>query len=451
MLNRPGQKLMEGDIDLDGLLDRQKLGPHQLSVVVLCFAMMVIDGYDLFMIGMTVPKVAADFGIAPAGMAPVLALQNLGLALGTALIGTLSDRFGRKTMLLFSIAGFSAFTLLSVFARGIVEFAVLRMATALFLAGVIPNAIALTNEMTPARFRQGLVGVVFSGYAFGATIASVANGHVFAQHSWRVVFLTAAAAGAAALPLALFLLPESIRFLLRRTWGQEQAARQLQRILPNLNVDLTALVERGQAQQQARRSSVSDLFADGQRLTTSLMWVTFALSFTSLTAFATLGAVVLNLTAGLTLSATGSLMAIFSIGGLVGSALSGFVLDRFGSRIGLWFWYGASTAGWLALGAIGHAGLTGFILMALAGAAMTGAQSALNSFVPTVYPTQVRATGVGCAFGVGRLIAITSPLLFSGFVGAPGKETSFFLALAVPTLLIMFCVPGLARRAPAAA
>lgn len=103
------------------------------------------------------------------------------------------------------------------------------------------------------------------------------------------------------------------------------------------------------------------------------MWLAFALSFIALSGFAALGAVVLNLSAGLSLQVVGTLMAAFSFGGLVGSGLSGFLLDRFGSRIGLWFWSGACTASWLTLSLTVGTGMgIGLIAtMAFAGAAMT--------------------------------------------------------------------------------
>ena len=109
--------------DLNDLLDQQKITTYQLFVVALCFLVMVIDGYDLFMVAMAIPKIAADLGVKPAALTPVLALQNLGLALGTATIGIFSDRYGRKKTLSFSIAAFSAFTLLSATTHDIVGFA----------------------------------------------------------------------------------------------------------------------------------------------------------------------------------------------------------------------------------------------------------------------------------------------------------------------------------------
>ncbi|TWB02438.1 MFS transporter [Bradyrhizobium stylosanthis] len=429
--------------DLGELLDQQRITAYQLFVVALCFLVMVIDGYDLFMVAMALPKIAASFGVKPAALTPVLALQNLGLALGTAMIGIISDRYGRKKTLSFSIGAFAACTLVSTVTHDIVSFAATRLVTSFFLAGVIPNAIALTNEMSSLRFRQGFVSLVFSGYAVGAALASLAVGSVLRDFSWQAIFVTAAAAGFLILIVVLALLPESIRFLATRERGHAQAMRQLRRIIPDRDIDAAILLQAGEASPKTGRSPVRALFEGSRGNLTLLMWTVFALSFVSLSSFAALGPVILNLTADLPLQTAGSLMVTFSLGGLVGTAVSGFVLDRLGPKAGLTLWYAGSTACWLLFAFNVNGEASGHIAILLAGAAMTGAQGALNSFVATVYPTKIRATGVGWAFGVGRLAGIASPLIFSPFVAAPGLQIQYFALLALPTFLVVFCVPFL--------
>jgi AAHS family 4-hydroxybenzoate transporter-like MFS transporter len=436
--------------DLNDLLDRQKIAPYQMFVVGLCFLVMVIDGYDLFMVAMALPKIASSFGVQPAALTPVLALQNLGLALGTAMIGILSDRYGRKKTLSLSIAAFSAFTLVSMLARDVVMFAGARLLTSIFLAGVIPNVVALTNEMVPARYRQGFVSLVYSGFAVGAALASLAVGTIFQEFSWQAIFGTAAAAGFLTLLLVLVLLPESIRFLLTKDWGHQKALRQLKRMMPNAPIDAAFLRRAADTSKDVGQSSVSSLFSGLRRNLTLMMWMVFAFSFVSLSSFAALGPVILNLTAGLPLATTGSLMVTFSLGGLAGSAISGFVLDRWGPKIGLAAWYAGATVGWLLLAFNIDGGLSGHAAILIAGAAMTGAQGALNSFLPTVYPTAIRATGIGWAFGVGRLAGIASPLLFTPFVAAPGLQVTYFVLLALPTALVALCAPLLVRASRAA-
>lgn len=431
--------------DLNGLIDQQPMGAYQLSVVGLCFLVMVIDGFDVLMVAMAAPKIAASFGISPASFAPVLALQNLGLAAGTAVMGMASDRYGRRKALSCTIAAFSAFTLLTMLTRDVMSFAAMRVVTGFFLAGVIPNTMALTNEITPKRFRQGFVSFLYAGFAVGGGLASLSIGTLFPEVAWQTLFATAAAAGFVLFALVLALLPESIQFLARRNWGHERALKQLRRMMPNADIDV-ALFERPAGQgEEAQRSSVSSLFAGSRRSLTLLMWSAFALSFASLSSFSALGPTVLSFTAGLPLATAGTMMMTFSLGGILGSSISGFMLDRWGARFGLTFWYAATTCSWLLFAFALGSGPGGHFVALLAGIGMTGAQGGLNSFVAAVYPTSVRATGVGWAFGIGRLAGILSPLLFAPLVAVPGLQGWYFVLLAVPTLVIALAAPLLVR------
>lgn len=441
----------EARSNLNALIDKQPMGAYQLFVIGLCFLVMVIDGYDLFMVAMAAPKIAASFGVEPASFAPVLAVQNLGLAVGTAVIGVFSDRYGRRKTLIVSIAAFSVFTLLTMAARDIVSFAAMRVVTGFFLAGVIPNTMALTNEITPARYRQGFVSFLYSGFAVGGGMASLSVGTVFAEASWQAIFATAAAAGFLLLALVVLLLPESVQFLVTRSWGHERALKQLRRMMSDVEIDAALFAHTGEERGKAPRSPVSSLFVGARRDLTVLMWMAFALSFASLSSFSALGPTVLSFTARLPLATAATLMTTFSLGGILGSGVSGFVLDRWGARFGLTLWYVATTGCWLLFAFKLDSGVGGHAIALLAGIAMTGAQGGLNSFVATVYPTNIRATGVGWAFGIGRLAGILSPLLFAPLVAVPGWEAWYFALLAVPTLLLALGVPVLVKASKAAA
>lgn len=437
--------------DLNTLIDEQPLGAYQLFVIGLCFLVMVIDGYDLLMVAMAAPKIAASFGVEPASFAPVLALQNLGLAVGTAVIGVFSDRYGRRKTLCFSIAAFSTLTLLTMATSDVVSFAAMRVVTGFFLAGVIPNTMALTNEITPARYRQGFVSFLYAGFAVGGGLASLLVGTLFAGAAWQTIIATAATAGFVLLVLVLVLLPESIQFLATRSWGHERAFKQLRRMHPGVDIDMTLFQHFDGKRKKAGQSPVSSLFVGSRRNLTLFMWMAFALSFASLSSFAALGPTVLSLTPGLSLAIAGTMMMAFSLGGIVGSSVSGFILDRWGARFGLTFWYMATTCCWLLLAFNLSPGTSGLAVALLAGIAMTGAQAGLNSFVAAVYPTGIRATGVGWAFGVGRLAGILSPLLFAPLVAGPGLQVWYFVLLAAPTLLVALAAPLLVKASRAAA
>ena len=88
--------MQENTFDVGKFIDDQRIGPTQLIVLVLCALVMICDGYDVFVMGFVLQPIAADFKVSPAAITPVFVIQNLGLALGTVLIGPFADRFGRR-------------------------------------------------------------------------------------------------------------------------------------------------------------------------------------------------------------------------------------------------------------------------------------------------------------------------------------------------------------------
>lgn len=442
---RPGAHEAHKGLDLDALLDQQKVGASQILVIGLCLVTMAVDGFDLFMISMAIPAIAAEFALEPAAIAPVIVLQNAGLAVGSYVAGPLSDRFGRKPILLLCIVGFSLLTIAATWASNLTELSLLRGATGVFLGGVVPNTIALTSETSPARHRAGFVGLMFSGYAVGGLASSFLSGILLAEYGWRAIFWTAAIAGFALLPLLWLCLPESLRYLLRSKPNDPRTLQSLRRLAPASEVaSLTALLD-SEAGKQAKSDAprVMALFQGKLWPATVLLWIAFVLSIATTTSFSAWTPSVLMMVGDLPPQTVGNLMAAVGLGGLVGTMLSGFLLDRLGARTGLVLWFLAGAGGWMVLSLVDLTTALAPLAAALAGLTMIGSQVALNAYAPSVYPTHVRATGVGWAFGAGRIAAILAPLVFAGLVSTASSLAVYFFALAAPLVLVAFVVPFL--------
>jgi AAHS family 4-hydroxybenzoate transporter-like MFS transporter len=187
------------------------------------------------------------------------------------------------------------------------------------------------------------------------------------------------------------------------------------------------------------RVSVLTLLASDLRRDTLLLWTAF---------FSCLLAVYLSFTwlpqtinsAGLG-SATASLgLAVFQLGGVVGAIVAALLIQRFGSK---------GTMGAIALIAIAGAlglSVTPFtaqnlthimVMLAITGGAINAVQTTMYALAAHIYPTAVRATGVGAAATIGRIGAVTS-----SFVGVIGGSSAFFVSTAVAmvgtTVALMF-------------
>ena len=117
-------------------------------VLLLCFVTIVFDGYDLVVFGSTVPSILKfeDWGLTTAQAGMIGSLALVGMLIGTLSVGILTDRLGRRRIMLTSIAWFSICMLLTAFAPSAEVFGALRFLTGLGLGGVVPTCIALTVE-----------------------------------------------------------------------------------------------------------------------------------------------------------------------------------------------------------------------------------------------------------------------------------------------------------------
>jgi Arabinose efflux permease len=86
---------------------------------------------------------------------------------GAMLAGPIADRFGRKPVLLFSVALFGLFSLLSAWAPSLQILVALRFFTGIGIGGAMPTTVALTSDYTPDRWRTSVVMFMFTGNTIG--------------------------------------------------------------------------------------------------------------------------------------------------------------------------------------------------------------------------------------------------------------------------------------------
>ena len=148
--------MQDKTFDVGDFINNQRIGKVQVMVMVLCATIMMIDGYDVFVMGFVLQPVAQSFGVAPAAITSVFVVQSLGIALGSWIVSPLADRYGRRRLLLASAV---LFGLLTYWRRPrrrepvSEEQIALRFAAGLFYGSLMPNAIAITVEYAPERLR----------------------------------------------------------------------------------------------------------------------------------------------------------------------------------------------------------------------------------------------------------------------------------------------------------
>jgi MFS transporter, AAHS family, 4-hydroxybenzoate transporter len=436
-----------GHRSLESLLDGQRLGLVQVTVVGLCLLALLIDGYDVFMFGIALPVIAKAFAVAPAALTGIIVAQGVGLVIGTVGAGPLADRFGRKPVLVGCVITFGLLTLATAQVHSLAEMAALRFAAAVFFSGVVPNAIALAGEMAPLRYRSGLIAFVFCGFPGGTALGGLVNGALLASHSWPIIFVVGGVVPLCLAVLFMLFLPESLRFRARRDSRDPRIARLLGRMDPTLGLNGTEsfVLAEDVASEESRASPVGALFASKRLTLTLLLWLSFLLSLGVITTVASWSSTVWNAGVGLPIGRVGVLVGVFSLAGLFGTGTSGFVMDRIGAGRTLLVSYVGCAALMFSLAVADYHSAIIYVLLAGTGYSINSAQSALNAFSSNAYPTRMRATGVGWAFGAGRAGGILGPIVGGKIIDASVGAGTFFVAMSLPLLLVASLIPALMR------
>ena len=165
-------------VDLNSLLDGQKLRAPTIIFVAVAILALVSDGYDLSAMGYVAPELVKSWHVAQPDLVPVFSAGIIGLLVGAPLLGFIGDRFGRKKAILLGLCAIGVATLASALARSLSDLTVLRFLTGIGLGGLIPNIIALAAEIAPRRVRGSILVLVSFGMPAGFALSGLVHGAV---------------------------------------------------------------------------------------------------------------------------------------------------------------------------------------------------------------------------------------------------------------------------------
>lgn len=414
--------------ELQALIDAAPIGAMQWRVIICCFLVVMMDGFDTAAIGFIAPAIREHWQLSAADLAPLFGAGLLGLTAGALLCGPLSDKLGRKRVIEWCVALFGLFSLLSAFSPNLEMLIVLRFLTGLGLGGAMPNTITMTSEYLPSRRRGALVTLMFCGFTLGSALGGIVSAQLVAVIGWHGILVLGGV-----LPLALFFgllvaLPESPRWLVRRQHPPAQISRTLSAMTGERYEDTEFWLDEPAATQ---KGSISQLFTGRQLTITLMLWVVFFMSLLIIYLLSSWMPTLLN-HRGIDLQHASWVTAAFQVGGTLGALLLGVLMDKFNP-----FWVLAVS---YALGAvcIVMIGLSenGLWLMALAifgtGIGISGSQVGLNALTATLYPTQSRATGVSWSNAIGRCGAIVGSVSGGMMMAMNFSFDTLFFVIAVP-------------------
>jgi len=435
-------------VDVKPLLDEGRWGGYQKFVVFLIALTIIFDGADIQLLSLAIPTLMAEWSVARSAFAPILAMSLAGMALGGTLAGMVGDRIGRRKALIGCVLIFAVLTAAMSLVNGMTSLAILRFFAGVGLGGALPNAAALSSEFVPRKHRPFAVTLTIVCIPLGATLAGLLGIRILPELGWRGLFLVGGLVPLAMAVVLAWLLPESPRFLARQPDRWPRLSHLLGRMGHSVPTNATYMDSEERA---TERPSVRELFVSGFRRDTIALWIAF---FACLhTFYLSINWIPSMLTgAGFDPSFGSAGIMAFNLGGVAGAIAGSILMPRLGSRpimlaMGAGAVIGALTLSGMEIGPQVNTTVL-FGLLLFTGGLLNALQVTLYALAAHVYPTTVRATGVGSAASVGRIGGLLSTFVGAWALDLGGPSTFFtvFAAAVVVTMVSLALVVRHIRR-----
>lgn len=433
-------------IDVHQLADEARFNRFHGLVLFWCALIIIFDGYDLAVVGVALPSIMKEMGVAPAQAGFMVSSALFGMAFGAVFLGTLADKIGRRKTIAICIALFSVFTAAAGLAKDPVTFSIVRFLAGLGIGGVMPNVVAHMTEYAPKKIRATLVTLMFSGYAVGGILAALLGKGLIESHGWASVFF-AAALPVLLIPFVLKSLPESMPFLLAQ--GRHDELRAIVTRLEPSYVPQAGDQFTVPAQDRAGGAPIKQLFSDGRGFSTLMFWLAFFMCLFMVYALSSWLTKLMS-GAGYSLGSALTFVLVLNVGAVIGAVGGGWLADRFHIKYVLAAMYALAAVSITLLGVpMPTAAL--FFVVGLAGASTIGSQIVANAYTGQFYPMAARSTGLGWALGIGRIGAILAPVVIGALVSMQLPLQQNFIAISIPAVLGMIAVLLIDHRRSASA
>ncbi|WP_151736399.1 MFS transporter ['Paenibacillus yunnanensis' Narsing Rao et al. 2020] len=369
----------------------------------------MFDAMDVGMISFVVAALAKEWELGPEKIGYLTSLNSVGMAVGAAAAGLLADRFGRKSVLLWTLLIFSAASGLSAFATGYAVLCMLRFVAGFGLGGELPVASTLVSESVPAKERGRAVVLLESFWAIGWIASALIAYFVIPDYGWRAAFLIGA-------------VPALYALYLRKAIDDSPRFNQVKQAPVSL------------------RKRVAAVWSSEHRKSTIMLWILwFTVVFSYYGMFLWLPSVMVL--KGFSLVKSFEYVLIMTLAQLPGYFTAAYFIEKYGRKFVLviYLLFTAFSAIWF-----GNADTEGMLMAA--GICLSffnlGAWGGMYAYTPELYPTAVRSTGTGLAAGFGRIGGILAPsmvgLLVARSVDIGSIFMIFFVTIIIGALAVLF-------------
>lgn len=431
-------------VDVGKIIDGARINRLHSLVVGVGLFVLINDAYDLVSMGIVIPRIAEQWGVSRAEFGIALSVSMFGVLIGSAASGLLGDYIGRKNTMILTVLISGIFMFLTTTATSMNELVIYRFFTGLGAGGCIPITIAHASEYMPERVRNRLVVLMYTGAGMGSVFAGFAAPTILGNWGWQGIFVVGGVISFVAMFLVMFLLPESVKFMIARGSDPNKVGAVLERVEPEFKASEDDEYVIHEHAHSDKGSPIQELFGEGQTGITLLAWL--AMFGNQFLLFAmVLWMPTLFTQGGLAEKTALFILALYNVGGVIGGWAFSIFADKYDPARVLTFTYPLAGISVALLG-ISLGSVPILVTVAIVtGFFSIGSSFCLGPYVASLYPTRARSTGIGWALSIGRVGAILSPLVAGWAIGQGYATRAIMLLLAMGPVLCGVAVLWLRR------
>lgn len=406
------------------------------KVIFLLALVMLVDSYDQTSLAFAAPILIREWGIQKIAMGSVFSVQLLGLMIGGVVFGYIGDKLGRKLPIVIGLFGFGVLSLVSMQITNLNQLLMIRFFIGVGVGGVVPNAVALCNEFSPKKMQVTNVALIFVGYVLGGASGGLISAWLVPDYGWKSIFFVGGVLPILLGVILIIALPESVKFLLSKR--VDLTRKKERKFLEQLKLEITEIEKQAATESVAsNKVQLKELFRGKLKLMTPILWLIYISN--SITVFALISwmPTIMQNSGFEQTTASIAMTLLFSF-----AAIGGFIISRFADKYGLALFSIVPAVGAPFVAYMGLINANKFMLYAVVAAAgftVLGLQNTLHGVAGSIYPTKIKANGVGWALSVAKIGSIIGPFI-GGFMMSNGSTTrELFFAAALPLIVCVVC------------
>ncbi|NAR77194.1 MFS transporter [Acinetobacter haemolyticus] len=422
-------------------INQNKMSRYQWFVISICICLNIIDGFDVMVMAFTAPSVSMEWSLSGAQIGLLLSAGLFGMAAGSIFLAPFADKVGRRLLILSCLVISGLSMLACAFVDNHNTLALLRFITGIGVGGILASSNVLASEYANGQWRSLAVSLMSTGYGIGATLGGVLSLALIEQLGWRSIFLAGGIATIMMLFVSIWLLPESLDYLLAKR--PKQALKQINITMQRIGGStLSALPHQVKTSTAGNKGELVKLFDGHLRFQTLCLWFAFFLVMFGFY-FVMSWTPKILLSMGMSADQGVTTGILISIGGIFGAAIIGLLASRIKIFYALSLFLGLTAVCVFLFVAVSTHVSIALVVGLLLGTLINGCVAGLYSISPTIYDAEIRSRGVGYAIGFGRIGAILSPTVAGIFLDKGIAPATLYAYYGVVFILAIFLILSL--------